>query len=82
MLTRHVLRSRSVTFNEDWLIHRDHPSPRPPPTSPPISGEDFSNDEIDGNRLTPSHTVTTNDDIHTPREGQPLVSGERTHSPH
>ena len=79
--TRHVLRSRSVVFDEDWLSHRDRSFPSPSLTSPPISGEDLLHNDGSGNRLTSPHIATTNDDIHMPEKGQPRVSGEQTQSP-
>jgi len=79
--TRHVLRSRSVTFDEEWLLRRDRLSASPTLSRQPISGEESSCDDNDRNNLARQHTTSANEDIPTPGEEQPLVSGDQTYSP-
>ena len=76
---RHILRSQSVTFNEEWLLHRDRSSVCRPSPSRPISGEELSYDDIDGNNSSTHHNATPNGDIPTSGEEQPHVTGRIDH---
>ena len=79
--TRHVLRSRSVTFDEEWLTRRDCLPTNLATSCQPISGEKLSCDNNNGNTLTRQHSTLANEDLPMPGENQPLVSGEGTYFP-
>jgi hypothetical protein len=74
--TRHVLRSRCVTINKEWLTHRDRSSACQYSARRSISGEELPYYDIGGNNSAPQHNATLGNDIPTSGEEQPIIAGE------